>query len=124
MIAVGHLFENGELDPSPLVTMCSLFLTALCFIYNLTLEMQSKMLYLQSIPGEDNLSISSGIVPRVWKMAHVKPLHKGGDMSYLHNYRPISKLPCLAKVLESLINDQLKVFLLQTFHLEPILVWF
>ena len=36
---------------------------------------------------------------------------KAGDPSDLNNYRPISKLPILAKVLESIVNAQLKHFL-------------
>ena len=66
-----------------------------------------------------NLSISSGTVPKVWKKAHVIPLHKGGDKSDLNNYRPISKLPCLAKILESVINTQLKTFLSSASILSP-----
>ena len=58
-----------------------------------------------------NLSISSGKFPLLWKSTHVTPLFKGGDRDNLDNYRPISKLPCLAKVLETLINNQLKRFL-------------
>lgn len=38
------------------------------------------------------------------------PLLKGGDPSILNNYRPISKLSVLVKVLESLVSDQLKDF--------------
>lgn len=26
-----------------------------------------------------NLSIASGVIPQIWKTAHVAPLHKGGD---------------------------------------------
>lgn len=44
-------------------------------------------------------------------MAHVTPLHKSGAKDDLNNYRRISKLPCLSKILESLINNQLKAFL-------------
>lgn len=58
-----------------------------------------------------NLSISSATFPKLWKMAHVTPLHKSGAKDDLNNYRPISKLPCLSKILESLINNQLKAFL-------------
>ena len=58
-----------------------------------------------------NLSISSGIIPRAWKTAHVIPLHKGQNKSDPNNYRPISKLSCLAKILESLVHNQLKSFL-------------
>ncbi len=55
-----------------------------------------------------NLSLTSNKIPKMWKSAMVIPLSKGGDPADPNNYRPISKLPVLAKVFESLINDQLK----------------
>lgn len=58
-----------------------------------------------------NLSLISNTVPKAWKSAYVLPLLKGGDPSDVNNYRPISKLSILAKVLESLVNIQLKNFL-------------
>lgn len=58
-----------------------------------------------------NLSISNNVIPEIWKTAFVLPLLKGGDPKCLNNYRPISKLSVLAKVLERLINDQIKDFL-------------
>lgn len=58
-----------------------------------------------------NLSLLSNSIPQIWKAAYVLPLLKGGDPSELNNYRPISKLPALAKVLESLVNSQLKNYL-------------
>ena len=36
---------------------------------------------------------------------------KGGDKADVNNYWPISKLTCLAKVLESLVNNQLESLL-------------
>ncbi len=44
-------------------------------------------------------------------MAHILPLLKGGERSSINNYRPISNLSPLAKILESLVSDQLKDFL-------------
>lgn len=35
------------------------------------------------------------------------PLYKGGDQADLNNYRPISILPCVSKILEKLVNKQL-----------------
>uniref|UniRef100_A0A8C1PPA9 Reverse transcriptase domain-containing protein n=1 Tax=Cyprinus carpio TaxID=7962 RepID=A0A8C1PPA9_CYPCA len=67
-----------------------------------------------------NLSRSSNDLPDVWKSVHVLPLLKGGDPSILDNYRPISKLSVLAKVLESLINTQLKGFLQNHNILSPV----
>ena len=58
-----------------------------------------------------NLSLTSGTIPEIWKNAQVIPLHKGGSQADLNNYRPISKLCCLAKILESLVSFQLRAFL-------------
>ncbi len=58
-----------------------------------------------------NLSLSTHEIPSIWKNAYVRPLFKGGDSTVLNNYMPISKLSILLKVLESLVNDQLKEFL-------------
>ena len=66
-----------------------------------------------------NLSITTGVIPSTWKTAHVLPLHKGGDTYNMNNYRPISKLSCLSKILESLINSQLKSFLSLSSFLSP-----
>jgi len=58
-----------------------------------------------------NLSLETNEIPLIWKSAFVLPLLKGGDPTLLNNYRPISKLCVLNKVLESLVNFQLKEFL-------------
>ena len=50
-------------------------------------------------------------IPSVWKSAFVLPLLKGGDPAILTNYRPISNLSVLAKVLEALVSEQVKLFL-------------
>lgn len=55
-----------------------------------------------------NLCLASGYFPLSWKSAVVTPLHKVGFSDDLNNYRPISKLHYLAKVFESLVNNQLK----------------
>ena len=47
-----------------------------------------------------NKSLSSGIVPDLWKIAKVTPLYKLDSKSDFSNYRPISVLPCLSKALE------------------------
>ena len=57
-----------------------------------------------------NLSVLSGEVPIAWKAATVNPLFKGRDQADPNCYRPISILPCLSKVLEKLVNNQLTGF--------------
>jgi hypothetical protein len=54
------------------------------------------------------LSFSTGIVPKEWKCANVVPVYKSGGKSDPNNYRPISLLPIIGKVMESIVNDHLR----------------
>ena len=58
-----------------------------------------------------NLSISTGVVPSAMKLARVIPIFKKGDNMVLGNYRPISLLTCLSKVLEKLVFTRTCKFL-------------
>lgn len=58
-----------------------------------------------------NLCFSTGIFPFVLKQALITPVHKGGDLSDVNNYRPISVLTSLSKVIEKLINSRLISYL-------------
>ena len=50
-----------------------------------------------------NSSLNSGIFPESLKHAKVCALHKGGDRYTIDNYRPISLLPVISKVIERYI---------------------
>ena len=50
-----------------------------------------------------NLSLSKCKVPNIWKKANVIPIYKKGDKDIVNNYRPISILPVLSKVLERIV---------------------
>jgi hypothetical protein len=54
-----------------------------------------------------NASLALGHMPSKWKEAHVTPIHKGGSQNDVRNFRPISKLSIVAKVLDSLVADEL-----------------
>ena len=54
-----------------------------------------------------HMSIETGLVPSDWKIAKVIPVFKSGSKSDLDNYRPISILPVLSKLLEKFIHKQL-----------------
>ena len=41
------------------------------------------------------------------KIAKVTPVFKGGNSAGLSNYRPISVLPCVSKILERLMYNRL-----------------
>lgn len=55
-----------------------------------------------------NKSLRDGIFPAVWKQARLTPIHKKDDVASACNYRPVSILPALGKVLESIV--QLRIF--------------
>ena len=57
-----------------------------------------------------NLTIQQNVIPGEWKKAKVTPLHKSGSRDDPRNYRPISVLPVVSKVLERLIQKQLASF--------------
>ena len=54
-----------------------------------------------------NMSLETGIVPKCLKLAHVRPLFKGGDAEVAKNYRPVSLLPVISKLLERVVHGQL-----------------
>ena len=55
-----------------------------------------------------NKSLSAGKYPTLWKNANVKPVFKGkGSPSDIKNYRPISLLPCVSKILEKLMYKRI-----------------
>ena len=57
-----------------------------------------------------NKSITSGKFPSVWKEAKVKPLFKAGSKEDVNNYRPISILPTLSKLIEKWVESQFSIF--------------
>ena len=67
----------------------------------------------QSITFLVNLSLTTGIVPNVWKQARVVPLHKSGGREVMDNYRPISILPVTSKIAEKAVNVQLQQYVNQ-----------
>ena len=58
-----------------------------------------------------NMSLSEGVIPTEWKAAKVTPLYKSGPRTELENYRPISVLPTLSKILERIVHRQLLTYL-------------
>jgi hypothetical protein len=59
-----------------------------------------------------NLSIQSGVVPKEWKWANVVPVFKKGPPEDVSNYRPISLLPIIGKILEKCIHNHIYSILL------------
>ncbi|MEO1917133.1 MAG: reverse transcriptase family protein, partial [Candidatus Thioglobus sp.] len=58
-----------------------------------------------------NLSIRLSTFPDKCKIAKLKPLFKKGSKTEAKNYRPISLLPLISKIVEKVIYDQTQNFL-------------
>ena len=58
-----------------------------------------------------NMSLSCGTVPSVFKQARITPVFKGGDETQPQQYRPISLLPILSKILERLVQRRVMAYL-------------
>lgn len=58
-----------------------------------------------------NLSISKGKFPKLFKIAKVIPIFKSGSRSLMSNFRPISLLVVVSKILEKCVKIQLANYL-------------
>jgi len=58
-----------------------------------------------------NLSLSNGTVPDSLKIARITPIYKSGDNDQFTNYRPVSVLSCISKILEKLVHKRLYSFI-------------
>ena len=58
-----------------------------------------------------NKSLEQSKLPNDWKTSNVTPILKHGDPSSVLNYRPISLLPLLSKLLERIVHNKISNFL-------------
>ncbi len=58
-----------------------------------------------------NKSMESGVVPDNMKKAKVIPLYKAKSKNEFANYRPISLLPTISKIIEKVLHQRLSSFL-------------
>lgn len=58
-----------------------------------------------------NLCFERGVFPAPLKQSIVTPVHKSGERDDVSNYRPISVLTAISKVIEKLINNRLISYL-------------
>ena len=58
-----------------------------------------------------NVSLCSGIFPDEMKIAKVVPIYKKDNPEVFGNYRPVSVLPCISKILERIVYNRSYDFL-------------
>ena len=55
--------------------------------------------------------IDSGIFPDLWKKSNIVPVHKKGDKQLLQNYRPVSLLLILGKIIDQILFNSIIEYL-------------
>ena len=58
-----------------------------------------------------NTCFNTASIPNCWKHAKVTPLPKGGNSQSVTNYRPISLLPVLSKMIEKIVHKRIYAYL-------------
>ena len=61
----------------------------------------------QNLSSIINSTFETGIFPNKWEIAKISPISKGNTAVCRDNYRPTSVLPCLSKICESCVNNQM-----------------
>ena len=98
---VDHILMNLKSDSAPSWDKVS----------NLFLKYKRKEV-VPIITNLANLCFGEGIFPNSLKLAIITPVFKGGDSDDdVSNFRPISVLPALSKIIENLINVRLLRYL-------------
>ena len=54
-----------------------------------------------------NISLNTSVYPTDWKRTKIIPLYNAGQHNKLDNYRPISVIPAVSKIIEKIVHQQL-----------------
>ena len=111
---VAHLNSFASIDLIEFNTIVNSSKSSTCLLDPIPTMLLKELLTVIEIPLLNivNASLVCGHIPQTLKLVVIKPLKKPNlDVNVLSNYRPISNLPFLSKVLEKAISKQLYSFL-------------
>jgi len=63
-----------------------------------------------------SVSLATGCIPQEWRTHLITPIYKSGNRSDVQNYRPISLLPKVSKVIERIIYNRIEPHISQQLH--------
>ena len=66
-----------------------------------------------------NESLRQGQIPKDWKISNITPIPKSGKPFLVNNYRPISLLSLVSKILERIVHSNLMDYLTRHNHISP-----
>lgn len=107
-------FYLTETNPEEVISTCSSLLSKnSCGHDSISTKLLKSVISTISQPLSHvfNLSFRSGTFPDRLKIAKVVPIFKGGDSTQYINFRPISLLPSLSKILEKLMYCRLEAYM-------------
>lgn len=114
-VQMAYLNSFAPIDASEFNTIVSSSKNSTCLLDPIPTKLLKELLPAIGTPLLHivNASLASGHIPHILKLAVIKPLLKKPnlDVNDLSNYRPISNLPFLSKILEKAISKQLCSFL-------------
>ena len=76
-------------------------------VYHWTSLMSFFSRWLLVLTNLFNYSLQHKVVSLAWKESHITPIYKGGAPDDPSNYRPITVVPVVAKLLEKIVATQL-----------------
>ena len=77
-----------------------------CRLDNISSTLLKLVVRISHICDIINHVLETGIFPDDWKKAKVHPIFKSDKRNILSNYRPISILPAISKIIESVMYTQ------------------
>lgn len=110
---IGNIFSISTISPDSIYKILRNLKSNAEGCDNITLKMLFLTLpnSIQAITSLVNTSINTCTFPDIWKMAKVVPLPKKNNPVELKDLRPISILPCLSKIMEKVVCQQLTTYL-------------
>ena len=109
-----NIIENIEITPEEVLEVCkTININKASCVDNLSCEIlrDAFMIIPTKLCKLFNVSIDTAIIPPDWKIAKVTPLPKAGNSNLVSNYRPISLLPLLSKLIEKIIHKRIYTYL-------------
>ena len=58
-----------------------------------------------------NLSLTTATFPTDWRKSKLVPVYKSGSINDIENYRPISVIPSVSKIIERIVHRQISEYL-------------